>query len=247
MATLTALWRHPIKSHGREGLTSVRMTAGRALPWDRRWAVRHEMTRTDGTEWAKSANWMLVSKVIKLMAMTAQSDEDAGTVTLRHPDLPDLTIDPDRDSDAFLAWIKPLMPENRAQSTGIIRVPDVAMTDTDYQSVSLLNLSSSADLGARMGQDLSPNRWRCNLHVEGLAPWEEMGWNGKTLRIGEAELEVREPIERCRSTTADPETGEFAGDTLKALNTNYGHQDCGIYTVVTKSGTIRVGDPVEVQ
>ena len=246
MATLTALWRHPIKSHGREALDHVDLTAGRALPWDRRWAVKHEATRADGTAWADCINWMLVSKVLGLMAITAKSDEAAGTVTLRHPDRPDLTLDPDRDSAAFLDWVKPLMPANRSQSTGIIRVHDVAMTDTDYQSVSLLNLASSADLGAKMGQELSANRWRCNLHVDGLTAWEEMSWIGKTVRIGAAEFEVREPIERCRSTTANPDTGTFEGDTLKALNTHYGHQDCGMYTVVTKSGTIRIGDSVEV-
>ncbi len=246
MANVAALWRHPIKSHGRESLQSVDLTAGKAMPWDRRWAVLHEASRTDGTEWADSVNWTIAAKVLHLMAITATLDEDAGTVTLRHPDRPDLTIDPDKDVEAFLAWEKPLLPENRSQSTGIVRVPDVAMTDTEYQSISLLNLASGTDLGMHMGQALSPNRWRCNIHLEGFAPWEESGWIGKTLRIGEAEFEVRDPIVRCRSTTADPETGEEDGDTLKALKANFGHQNCGVYTVVTKSGTVSVGDVIEI-
>ncbi|UXX84796.1 MOSC domain-containing protein [Roseovarius pelagicus] len=246
MPSVAALWRHPIKSHGREPLQSVQLTEGCALPWDRRWAISHEATRADGTAWAECVNWTLASKVLALMAITAKSDEAAGTVTLSHPERPDITIDPDQDSVAFLDWIRPLMPDNRAQSTGIVRVPDVAMTDTDFQSVSVLNLGTSADLGMHMGMALSPDRWRCNIHIDGFAPWEENAWIGRTLRIGEAELEVREPIVRCRATTADPETGLADGDTLKALNANFSHQNCGVYTAVTKSGLIAIGDEVEI-
>lgn len=246
MPSIVALWRHPIKGHGREPLQSVDLTAGRALPWDRRWAVTHEAAQADGTSWAKSANFTQADKVLALMAITAKTDMDAGTVTLRHPDRPDITFDPDKDVQAFLDWVKPLMPADRSQSANIIRVPDVAMTDTDYPSVSIVNLATGTDIGMHMGQALSPDRWRCNIHVDGFAPWEERGWLGKTLRIGDVEFEVREPIRRCRSVTADPETGEFDADTLKALNTHFGHQDCGVYTVVKTSGTIRVGDEIEI-
>lgn len=41
-ATVTEIWRHPIKSHGREPLESVTLEAGKALPLDRLWAVAHE-------------------------------------------------------------------------------------------------------------------------------------------------------------------------------------------------------------
>ena len=47
---VTALWRHPIKSHGREALTRARLTAGATMPWDRTWAVAHDAARTDSSE-----------------------------------------------------------------------------------------------------------------------------------------------------------------------------------------------------
>ena len=40
-----ALWRHPIKGHGREALETVDLTEGRTMPWDRRWAVAHEAAK----------------------------------------------------------------------------------------------------------------------------------------------------------------------------------------------------------
>ncbi len=244
MPQVRALWRHPIKGHGREALSTFELTEGQTVPWDRRWAIAHEATKSDGTAWAPCANYSRGSKVPTLMAITTVSDIEAGTVTLSHPDRPDLTFSPDTEAHAFLDWVRPLMPINRAQSVGIHRAPERGMTDTDYATVSLINLNSNADLAARMDADVSPERWRCNIHFDGVDAWEEFNWVGKTLSIGGAQLTVREPIERCMATTANPDTGLRDLDTLGTLNADFGHQDFGIYAVVTRSGHIALNDEV---
>lgn len=241
---VAALWRHPIKGHGREALDRVELFEGQTMPWDRRWAVAHEMARTDGTEWTPCTEFSRGSKVAALMAIDAKADEAENSVTLSHPKRPDLTFNPDGDINAFLDWVRPLMPENRAQSARIVRVEGRGMTDSDYPSISLINLQSHADLSEKMGLDLSVLRWRCNIHMTGIQAWEEMEWVGKTVQIGSAELSIREPIERCMATVANPKTGERDADTLGTLNTNYGHQDFGIYGIVTKSGEVAVGDAI---
>ena len=200
----------------------------------------------DGSEWAASVNFSRGSKVAALMAINAQSDVAAGTVTLTHPDLPALTFDPDHDQQSFLDWVRPIMPADRAQSARIYRLPERGMTDTDYPSISLINLASNADLAARMGAEVSPLRWRCNIHLDGMEAWQENNWVGKIIQVGSAQLSVREPILRCPATTASPQTGLRDLDTLGALNREYGHQDFGIYAEVTKSGDITIGDGVEV-
>ena len=248
MGQIAALWRHPIKGHGREELSRLTLTEGQTVPWDRRWAVAHEAAKTDGSEWSPCANFSRGSKVAALMAITAKSHEDEGKITLSHPQRPDVCFDPDQEMDVqhFLDWVKPLMPADRAQSARIVRVPDRGMTDTDYPSVSLINLASNDALSQTMGQDISPLRWRCNIHFDGFAPWEEFNWIGKTLRVGGALLSIREPILRCLATTANPATGMRDADTLQTLNSTWGHQDFGIYAEVIQSGDIHVGDTVEV-
>jgi len=243
---VSALWRHPIKGHGREALDTVTLTEGQTMPWDRRWAVAHEAARLEEGEWAASANFSRGAKVAALMAITARSDEAADTVTLSHPDLPDLTFDPDRQRQAFLDWVRPIMPPGRAQPFAIHRVEGRGITDTDYPSVSLVNLASNRDLSERMGAEISPLRWRCNIHVDGFAPWQEQDWIGRRLRIGTTEVIVREPILRCLATVANPQTGDRDLDTLKGLNTHYGHQDFGVYCEVSRSGQVAAGDLVEV-
>lgn len=246
MSTVRALWRHPIKGHGREPLSSVALSVGQTMPWDRRWAVAHELAQVDSSDWSPCQNFSRGSKVPALMAISAVCYEETGQVRLTHPDLPELTFDPDREATVFLDWVRPIMPANRAQSTRFVRVEDRGMTDTDYPSISLINLASNADLAENMQADVSPLRWRGNIHFEGAAAWEEFDWVGKTVRIGDAELAIREPIERCLATTANPQTGQRDLDTLATLNGTFGHQDFGVYAEITSAGTVKIGDTIEV-
>lgn len=240
------IWRHPIKSHGREALASVHLSEGRTMPWDRTWAVAHETAKTDGTEWASCANFTRVAKVAVLQAVKANLDEQSERVTLTHPDLQDFSFQPDHDVEAFLAWIAPLMPKDRAQSTRIVRIPNRGMTDSDFPSVSLNSLASNRAVEAALSTPLAPERWRGNIWFDGFEPWVEFEWIGKTVRIGECELAVCERITRCLATTANPKTGIRDADTLGALKTGWDHKDFGVYAKVTKSGNIKTGDTVEV-
>ncbi len=240
------IWRHPIKSHGREQLTDVCLTAGCTMPYDRRWAVTHARTKADGSAWAPCANFTIGAKVPRLQAINAMVDEASGTVTLNHPDRPDLCFDPETEQQRFLDWVAPLLTNDHPPSTDIIRVPGRGMTDSDFPSVSLINLASHKAVSDHLGQELSPLRWRGNFILEALEPWEEFQWIGKRLRIGSAELHVRESIKRCKATNANPETGVRDADTLAVLRQGWGHQDFGIYAEVVTSGNVSVGDLLEI-
>lgn len=245
-ARLTRIERHPIKSHGRETLASVEVTAGRMLPWDRHWAVLHEAAKADGTGWAPCVNFSIGSKAPGLMGINASLDEAGARITLTHAARPDLTFHPDDPDDltGFLDWVSPLMPTDRAASARIVSVGSRGMSDTDYPSISLLNLASIRALSDRMGTDIDPRRFRGNLWIDGLAPWEEFGWIGQSIRIGGLTFRVEERIERCRATTANPDTGKRDADTLGALETGWGHRDMGVYMTTLESGRLETGAEV---
>ena len=247
---LAAIQRHPIKSHGREALASVSLSEGHSMPWDRRWAVAHAQTKFDAANpvWVGCVNFMIGSKAPALTAINAALNETAATVTLTHPNRPAITIAPDDAADQarFLDWVAPLCPPDHPAPQALVTVPGRGMTDTDYPSISLINLASGIDLGHRMGADLSPLRWRGNLWLDGLEPWDETGWIGRELRVGAVRLRIEEPIKRCKATTANPATGERDADTLVALRHDFGHQLFGLYARVIEGGTIGQGDRVEV-
>lgn len=243
--TVTSLWRHPIKSHGREALDAVTLAVGKTMPGDRVWAVAHDASQADGVRWVPCANFSRVSKAPALMAMTAKLDDASGLVTLSHPDRPDLTFDPNGDPTDFLAWVRPLMPENRAQSARIISVPGRGMTDTNFPSVTLCNMASHRAVAQQLNQPLSIHRWRGNIWFDGLPDWEEFDWMDREVQVGNAVLRVRERTDRCVATKANPETGKPDADTLKALD-HWGHQDFSVRAEVIQAGEIRIGDQVRV-
>ncbi len=243
---LAAIHRHPIKAFGHEAVARAALSPGEALPWDRRWAAPHARARIDGPGWASCTNFARGASSPSLMAVTAEVDEAAGHVTLRHPDRPDLTIDPDADGEAFAAWAAPLVAEGRPAPTGLRRAEGQALTDADRPWLSLHADASLRALSERAGRLLSRHRFRGNLWIEGAEPWAEAGWIGRTLRVGSAVLRVVEPIRRCRATEADPETGRRDADTLGAMTALLGDTTFGVYAEVVDGGEVARGDAVAV-
>ena len=215
------------------------------MPWDRTWAIAHEGARTDGTEWAPCANFSRGAKASQLMAIECTLDEATEALTLTHPNCDTVTLHPERDVEQLIDWVRPLMPEERAQSNRVMRVKDRGMTDTAFASISITNMASHAAVEGKLGTPLSMQRWRSNLWLDGLEAWDEFNWIGKTLRIGEVEFNIEERITRCLATTVNTETGERDADTLGALK-SWGHQDFGIYATVKNTGVIHAGDKAQI-
>ncbi len=243
--TVAHLCRHPIKAHGREALERVTLQKGATMPWDRTWAIAHEGARLSGTEWASCANFSRGAKAPQLMAIETTLNEKTEALTLRHPSLPELTVHPDRDQEELVAWVNQLMPEDRAQSSHVVRTSERGMTDSDFASVSIAGLASHNAVEGLCEQPLSRERWRANIWLDGLGAWDEFNWVGKTIAIGEVEFDIRQQITRCLATTANPETGERDANTLGALK-QLGHQEFGVYGFVTKGGDIALGDQVRI-
>jgi uncharacterized protein YcbX len=241
---VTALWRHPIKSHGHEALQRVTLTEGQAMPYDRLWAVAHEAAKVGGTEWAPCQNFSIGSKSPALMAISATFNENTETVTLHHPGQPDLTVQPDTESGQLLAWVRPLANPDRPLPDRIFRLDQRGFTDTAFASVSLCNTASHEAVEALTGSSLQQARWRGNIWYDGATAWSEFDWVGRDVRLGTALLRIQEPIRRCVATTVNTDTGIRDVDTLKALN-SLDHQDFGVYATVIETGDIALGDTLE--
>lgn len=247
-ARVSNLWRHPIKAHGVEAVAASDFRAGETMPWDRVWAIAHAAAHiAPGRDtWAHCANFSRGVRSHALMAIRAAVDEDAGTVTLTHSGREPITVDPDRPEDAarLIAWVKPLVSPDRPAPAFVARA-DRGMTDSDFPSVSILNVASLRALSQRMGAELAQERFRGNIWLEGLAPWEEFDLVGREIRIGGAVFGLRERITRCKATTVNPVTGQSDADTLGALTAGWLHQDFGVYAEVVEAGRVAIGDRAE--
>ncbi|HSF93274.1 MAG TPA: MOSC domain-containing protein [Paracoccaceae bacterium] len=248
--TVTHLWRHPIKAIGREALSFLDLTEGKTVPWDRVWALRHAAAKVPAglTDWALCVNFCIGSKFPQLNAVTAEVDEAAGAVTLRHPSAGVLTVNPDlvEDAQRLIEWIAPFTPENRFPPVSVETVPGRGMTDSPYPSISICNHASRRALSEALGRDLEMERFRANIWFDCDAPFAEFDLVGREIGIGSARLKVKERITRCNATRINPISGESDADTLGALESGWSMQEFGVYAVVTKDGQIRPEDTIEV-
>lgn len=89
---------------------------------------------------------------------------------------------------------------------------------SDGFPVLLISEGSLADLNSRLGQPLPMNRFRPNLVVSGLLPYQEDTID--ELVAGEVTLRAVKPCTRCIITTTDQNSGEVTGpEPIRTLKT----------------------------
>lgn len=126
--------------------------------------------------------------------------------------------------------------------------PEPAFTSfTDGFPELVLSSESIADLSARCGVTLAPERFRPTIVVSGGAPYLEDTW--RRVRIGEVLFDVVKPCARCSITTIDPQTAARGSEPLATLAKFRRQESMVIFgqnCVHRELGSIRVGDAIEV-
>jgi uncharacterized protein YcbX len=146
------------------------------------------------------------------------------------------------------AWGTPELAAALEEDLGrpLEMVADERLMQDLGDSVLVTTRATHAAVEEALGTRLDLRRWRTNIHADLDAPaYAEEGWQGRTLRVGEATFEVLHPCERCVIPTRDPETAAKLPELLRWLTRHRGGL-FGINARATGPATIRVGDPVEV-
>jgi uncharacterized protein YcbX len=118
---------------------------------------------------------------------------------------------------------------------------DLAGANFDDSPVLVVNLATVASFAHAAGVAIDHRRFRANLYVDGLEEEEELGWIGRRLQAGSAELEVVKRCERCVVITLDPDSTDATPALLRVLTTT--SDTCmGVYCRVIRAGQVSVGD-----
>jgi uncharacterized protein YcbX len=117
--------------------------------------------------------------------------------------------------------------------------------------VTLLSRASLARLGqAAGGGCVDPRRFRMTFGIDGADPFEEDGWIGRIIQVGDAMVRPLGHVGRCVVTTHNPDTGMGDFDTLRILaRLRHGavtteRVSFGVWARVERPGVVRVGDAV---
>lgn len=238
-ARLAHIWRHPLKGLGSEALETVDLDPEQAVVGDRLWALLNASAE-DSDAWQPRRNFLQVASGPRLAAISAETT--ARGIRLTHPDRPPLDFDPEQEGGALAEWIGDLWPSDRPGPARLVKAPVQGMTDVDFPSVSVGNLASLRALSQKAGTEVDMRRFRINLWLDGLAPWEEKNLLDREITLGSARLTPVEPIQRCRAPDANPASGARDIAMLRLLEDGWDTRDFGVYFKVDKAGTARIGD-----
>jgi len=103
------------------------------------------------------------------------------------------------------------------------------------------------DLNSRLETPVPMNRFRPNLVVKGCEPFAEDTWN--KIKIGDVELAIVKPCDRCVVTTIDKVTLEQSKEPLKTLAKYRKHELGAIFgqnIIPVNEGKLQLGMNVEV-
>jgi len=248
-AILHGIYRYPVKGLSAEPLEAVPLTLGETLPHDRRFAIAHGSTKFDAAapQWLPKQNFFMLAKDEKLAQLEARFDPESEMLTIlrggkqvvraKASDIMGRTL-----IGQFFAGFM------GAAGRGTPRLVEAAghsFSDVPEKVLSLINLASIRDLERVLRQEIHPLRFRGNLYLEGLDPWEERAWVGREVTIGQARLQVMETIERCAATNVNPLTAERDMNLPLTLRKGFRHMQMGVYAKVIEAGDIAQGDSLD--
>ena len=170
----------------------------------------------------------------RLLAWKARYDGDPSEPSLAAPD------------GTEWAWSDPGLPAALSADLGreVTLHSDPALQQDLPDSLLVTVQSTLEAVSSELGTELDLRRFRTNIHVElDAAAFAEEGWEGRTLRVGAAELELLHPCERCAIPTRDPDTQEKWAPLLRHLFDRHTGR-FGINARARGQATIAIGDEV---
>jgi len=248
---VAALHRFPVKGLSAEPLDAVDLVAGEGVPGDRRYAVLRGDAEFDVARprWVPKEKCLMLMRDAALASIQARLDATTRELTLELPDGRSLRASlASEDGRSRLAELVASVAGSAPRgATRLVEAGPLSFTDVPENCVSIIHRASVDDLAARIGRPLHPLRFRANVYLEGGTAWQELGWLGRRLELGDVMLRPFARIPRCAATSVDPETGVRDLSVPKALEQHYGHHDMGLYAEVVRGGRIAVGDGVSLR
>lgn len=116
----------------------------------------------------------------------------------------------------------------------------------DTRTVHIVNAATVRELSSALQTPINPTRFRPNIVIDGLEPWEEFKWVDKSIMCGNMKLSVIQRTVRCEGVSIDPLDPDNVLDIPKLLAKNYPQYGpfFGVYAVIDGPGTISIGDSV---
>ena len=259
---VAALFRYPVKGFTREECESLEILPGGRAAGDRVLGLRFNGSTTPDDSWGTKLEFVALVNTPGLTSLQLKFNHE--TLRLRITLADEILLDDVLDGAGrrrFASTIEQyiLAREENPASSQMDRFPLRVVGDGStprYQDrepgyTTLHGRRSLATLATAVAEapELTEKRFRSNIAVEGLDPWEEQSWIGRNLSIGDIEFKAVAPVTRCLATHAHPMTGKRDLPIMKMLLELFPRErpTFAIMMTADRGGRIRVGDKVELK
>jgi uncharacterized protein YcbX len=234
--TVASLHRWPVKSLAGEDAEALRLDP-RGIAGDRAHAL-YDVHRGEPRR-------LTVRQAPGMLRWRASYDGHAGAaLDATTIPLPRITAP---DGTRTYRWDDPALPAALSDDLGraVTLRRDLALMQDLGDSLLVTTQATLEAVGAALRRPLDLRRFRTNIHLAlDAEPYAEEAWEGRRLRVGDAELELLHPCVRCVIPTRDPDSTTKDPNILRWLSRERGGL-FGINARMRGSGRIAVGDAVE--
>ena len=242
--------RYPIKGFYGQNLQQAKMSQ-RGMAGDRRFGIYHpsRVKNRSPAGWSPKVNFLqMVFEAF--LGIYETSFDDAGevfTLTVEGETYGPYDLTSEQDRAALTAQIRTFGHLEDEGPLEVVEGLEQNLTDRKVPCITLCNPASLADLEEKLGRDLGRERFRMNAWFTGLDAWAEHDLVGKTLRLGTLEIEVLEPVDRCRAVNLTPGTSAWNPDDINVhMKRHYGHNNLGLLCSCVTPGTFKIGDSISI-
>jgi len=246
---ISSIYRYPVKGLSPELLGEVRLEPGQTLPGDRIYAIENGSGRFDVNEpkYLPKINFLMLMRNERLAMLDTSFDAESHMLTISRAGKPvasgDLsTLIGRKMIEQFFAGF--IRAKKLRGAPHIVHAPGHSFSDVSAKCVHIINLASVREVERVAEQVIDPLRFRGNIYVDGLEPWQEFGWIDQDIQMGECRLNVFKRTERCAATNVDPQSGDRDMAIPALIQRNWGHSDFGVYARVIEDGVVKTDDQV---
>ena len=238
---ILSITRYPIKGFAGEALQNTLVRSLKTLPGDRQHALQYVDRIPPSSKGWRPKKYFLQSVQTNLCS-EIHIEWNSDIVHFNYRGNPFKIPRTALANDSLPQWIASLAPE---LGEFTLETLETGFTDERDAYVSLVNRSTVSAIAEATGTSDHPERYRGNLLVDGVRPFDELNWVGQTLQIGTATFEVVEPIVRCKATECDWHGSRTEGF-LDRLDQQLDTDICGLFLRAVGDGEIKITDQLRV-
>jgi len=259
-AEITSINYCPVKSVSFQSIENCKIKKNIGIIGDRIFAFAKDLDKEQAKLFEKSpaerkGKW---NKVLTLKNSPALNKynfifkNEKLTLTLKDKEILSIDINQSLERETLSNKISEL-ENSLKQPITLMKNYDFPFFDTSISkkvdfvnSVSLLNIQSINDFEKKINKKIKTSIFRGNICIDGVEPWKEREWIGKTIKINNVSFKVEKNIPRCVAINLKPQSDDNSFNLLQLLKKTFNHFDMGIYLTALDDGEINIKDIIKI-